>query len=220
MVNENKIKVSSGYGNLIYGALILAVIVGGYFLIRPQYDSYQQKKDQVTAKQAEVDQYDKIYKDMQALQQKYKKLSAEAIASVDKFLPNEDKTEEMMLQLDAIARDKGMLVSNMAFTLEPVVADATAAAVTAQTATETTTTETAAGTLKLAAMKISATVTGSYDAFKQFLDEAEKNLRLLEITSLTFSESSTEGAPAGVYTYTVNLETYFLTDEDLTATTQ
>ncbi|MFH1508723.1 MAG: hypothetical protein ABIE68_01005 [bacterium] len=230
MANNDGLKMVSGYGNLIYGVLIVVLLIGGYFLLKPQYNSYQENETAIEEKTAVVESQDKIYQDMIRLKKQYESVSTKAVAELTNFLPEEDLAEETMLKLDGIATDNSMLISDYGFTKE-IVVDNSSSDSTEATATldndleddlllEETTTEIITTEYKeksLAQLSLSLTAEGSYENFKNFLSEIQDNLRLYEISSFTFAESSTEENVTGVYTYQINLYTYYLTDEEITA---
>ena len=231
MAKGDKIKTPSGYGNLILGLLIVVLVIGGYFLLQPQYEKYKQNQESLKEKELLVDGQNKIYQDMQSLKKEYENLSTSVVKEMALFLPSEDDIEELMLQMQTLASENGVFMPDFSFASEMV--DLTKFGTSPTTTTtaselkdfeesigdEDVVIETKNKQSKLAVVTISTVATGSYDNFKLWLDAVEKNMRLIEIKTIDFNAASsgegTDNIP-GAYSYNLNLRTYFLTEENIT----
>jgi len=109
---------------------------------------------------------------------------------LERMLPSNIDNIRLIIEITQIAQGRNLVAKNI------TIGDTTSAADTVapgQTANQY-------GTLKL-----SFTVNASYPAFISFLQDLENNLRLVDISNITFSSNDT-----GFYDFNVTLKTYWL----------
>jgi hypothetical protein len=143
---------------------------------------------------------------------------------IAKLLPDHIDSVRLIIDLNNIAFRYGMSLSNIFLTL-PVSASKSSA-----TSGQVAPTQTSSGVPASVgpdyrlydSIKLSFSVTGTYSNFSAFLKDLESSLRLIDVTSLTFSSgkfaqpgsvapsSGVGSAGSDVYTYTMTVKTYYL----------
>ncbi len=139
----------------------------------------------------------------QDLQQKIDELGAtyNNISQADQdrlnlLLPDNVDNIQLIINVNTIAKQNGMAIKDIKVKADKPVAVATPAA---------------GGTVSVGADSalgsayLSFNVTGTYDAYKKFLADLSRSLRLIDITSSAFNTDD-----KGVYTYAIELKTYWL----------
>lgn len=120
-------------------------------------------------------------------------ISPDALTRLDAFLPDGVDNVQLILDLDALAARSGLELSNF------------------DTAEAETRTDNQSGTIALESedpidsIELSMRGSGTYAAFRTFLDGIEKSLRPLDLVSLNVKSSET-----GVYTYDMTFRLYWL----------
>lgn len=123
------------------------------------------------------------------LGEQYKKFSQADLEAVKKILPDHVDNIQLVLDIDGIARSKGLELKNIKIDEEKISKDE------------------ALGPQKnpYGSILVSFRTTGSYEKFLDFLKQLEQSMRIVDITSLSFKSTDT-----GVYDYAVTLKTYWL----------
>lgn len=172
--------------------ILFVVIAGGIFFgfIDPAYDRVKELR-------AEESQFDQALTRSKELQQvrdqllsRYNTFSQSELERLQKLLPDNVDNVRLILDFDALASRYGMRIRNVA--LETNESRAARGQV-------------GAGESRYDSLILSFSVTGSYDTFRAFLGDLEQSLRLVDVTSVTFSAT-----PTGVYDYSVAVKTYWL----------
>lgn len=180
-------------------AVFVAILAAAYFfLIAPKLDQVkQQRSSQLPMVQEELKALDVYFKQSDALSAFIKNYNATHQTAIDKtnyILPNKAKIPELMAQLEALAAKDGFKVSSMDVGSKEVKRDSRNDA-EAQAITDS--------GLKMLSVSLGING-GDYFALKQFLQDVEDHLRLLDVMSINFQ--STEGAGE----YLLNIQTYYL----------
>ncbi len=178
----------------IVGILIALGLFVGY--IHPTYTG------DVAAARAQVKSYDNALAAARAFAEKEGELLSEKsalpeeqLARLQTFLPDGVDNVQLILDLDALATRSGLKLSNF---------DVAAPDLNQES-------ELTGNRLPLVSEKpaesltLSVSATGTYGAFRAFLDGAEHSLRLLDLIGLEIRDSAT-----GVYTYSMVFRIYWL----------
>lgn len=123
-------------------------------------------------------------------------IPAEGLTRLEAFLPDNVNNIQLILDLDALAARAGVQLSN--FSIE---GDGAAA----QTQSSGDGALALESTNPVGSIDVTVTAVGSYGAFRNFLESAEKSLRLLDVVGINITSSD-----SGVYTYDVTLRIYWL----------
>lgn len=196
--------------NLI--ALLLILVSGGvfYYITFPMYGEVQTLR----AKKAEYDQALNSSQEAQkvraALETKYNSISPENLNRLEGFLPNNIDNIRLIIEIDKIASQHNLTISNAQVT----VAKETPTAIN-QEENVMVIESTDYGT-----GKFSFATSGTYEQYRSFIKDLEQSLRLINITSLSLSVAGS-GTPSSsspsvsetgeeIYSYTTTFDTYWL----------
>lgn len=177
--------------------MIAAVIAGFALFIVPTYGD-------ISALRAQEADYNTILANARTLQQerntlvqKYNAFDPGELARLNTLLPTNPHNVSLILELDAVAAQYGMVLQNVK------IDDSTAAQPAA--ARPGTTSNTDVGDLG-----ITFSVSGSYDGFVSFIKTIERSLRIIDIQKISFAATGTTTAASPNYQYTVGIKTYWL----------
>jgi len=171
--------------------LLIGASIGIFMLFT---DSEYQK---VKAIQLEIADYEKaisksreVLAKRQSLADKYKLFSNKDLESVKKLLPEHVDNIQLVLDVNGIARKKGMSLKSIKIDEEKVAASSAVL-----------------GTDKkpYSTILVSFKVSSPYENFSEFLLELEQSLRIVDVTALSFRAND-----KGVYDYNVTIRTYWL----------
>lgn len=119
-------------------------------------------------------------------------IAPEALARLEAFLPDSVNNIQLILDLDALAARSGVRLSNFA-----VDEASSPSGGEGELALESSN--------PVGSLEVTVTAAGTYAAFVNFLEAAEKSLRMLDVVAL--SVTSTDN---GIYTYDVTFRIYWL----------
>lgn len=164
-------------------ALIIFLAVGYFALLRPKFEATRANL------QASISDQQKIYAQQEArlaslrgMAEIYKKIDAGDLNKFNKFLPDTYAPEQLFGELEEIISKQGLLLSSISLT-PPV--------------------ETASSTLPASVGSLSIDLSlgaVDYRGLKNLLNTLETNLRLFDVTNVSFSPAS-EAAQLQVDTY-------------------
>lgn len=124
-------------------------------------------------------------------------ISEESLARLEAMLPNGVDNVQLILDLDALANRTGVRLSN--FDVAPTIDDdEVESGLTGNRISLT-------GERPAESLTLAVSATGSYAAFRTFLEGTERSLRLLDLVGLEVRDSAT-----GVYTYDMVFRIYWL----------
>ena len=167
---------------------------------------------QVKALKAQTSQYDtalsnatKLQEERDALNTKYRSLSPDDLARLQKMLPDTADNIRFIIDIQQMAQSYGMTLSTIKF---DAGAGAPAAAGSAPTAlSSATSADVASASQDYGALDITFSTTATYENFLSFLKDIESSLRLTDVESIDFAA----GDPVkGTTIFTVKLRTYWL----------
>jgi Tfp pilus assembly protein PilO len=169
----------------------IAIIV---WFIMPEYDNLTLAKADRAAQEESLTSKQAYLTKLNKLKEKYDEAKG-LVPRVDQIFPSTPDIPNLLAEVPDIAGRNGMNVTNIAFsdTKGASTDDATAPAESYKS------------------MLINLSVSGSYDSFKNFLRDMEKELRIMDVQSVQFvvpsisDDSSTEKEMS----FTLGIKTYF-----------
>ncbi len=155
------------------------------------YGNYQNSRIQIQENKdtlVEIDNYKKLANE---LTQKYQTIGGD-FAKIRMALPSGPEFAGIIGSLDSIARMSNVNIAGMTFReietapkVEP-------------------------GTADYSVVEINLAATGSYEELKTFFEETEKELRLMDVTSISFKKGSTQrGSTKSVIDANVIINAYY-----------
>lgn len=169
--------------------VILAVSALLFFTFTdPLYKNVKIIKNQVSQLNEALNDSKKIQEIRGALLDRFNALSSDDLQRIQKALPDHIDNVRLILEINRIASEQGLILKDVRVSEE----------------------EQKEGVFgpderKFGTTGLDINIIGSYSAFVNFVINLEKSLRILEITSLSFTSTS-----QGINTYSINLETYWL----------
>ncbi len=129
------------------------------------------------------------------------------IAKLQKLLPDNVDNIRLILEIEGVASPYGMTLKNVKYDTTP----------TDTTISNNPTTVAKNSNSDYSTWNLEFSTTGTYSNFLNFIQDLEKNLRIVDISSIDFS-SNTGGAVGpnlnpnslSTYTYTFKVKTYYL----------
>lgn len=178
--------------NSIFVTIVLFILAGGVFFgfTDPRYVSIQalteeyEKLDRATEKMRELNE------ERAQLQEERNQFSPDDLDRLHKALPDNVDNVKLINDLNGIAERYNMTVRNARVVFETnssgdIVVDENLHGV----------------------VSVQFSVSGPYQTFLSFLRKLEQSLRIVDITNISFSSSSTD---SDFYEYQISLKTYWL----------
>jgi len=126
------------------------------------------------------------------------------LARVSAFLPDSVDNVQLIVDLNSLAARSGIQLSDFDIAAGTEAA-ATAGTLNAPVALAGSPTTVLGSGESVESLQLSVSATGTYAAFRTFLDGVEKSLRPLDVVELEVQDSAT-----GVYTYKITFRLYWL----------
>ena len=195
--------------------IIFIGIAGAFFFMvtNPMYNSISDVKAQAASYNDALNTSKTLESERDALTTKYNAIDPDDLTKLQKLLPDNVNNIRLILEIEQIAAPYGMTLTNIKY-------DATGV-----TGTTDTTTVVQGGSAPSASNKdygtfnLEFSTSGTYDNFMNFTKNLESNLRIVDISSISFSSDSSSGATTGVsakagspevYNYDFKIKTYWL----------
>ncbi len=196
--------------------LIGSAVAGFLLLTQPIYD-------EATALKVEADKYNEALANSKILQQerdrlteKFNSFQAEDIKRLQKIVPDSVDNIKLILEIQEVAQERGILVKNVEFEPEQFLeADPNATAEEKAKAQSNLRRPGAANNLDYEIFDLEFSIEGKYGAYVEFMKLLERSLRVVDIRSITFTPGTSEDKDklyVDNYKYTFRINTYRLKD--------
>lgn len=173
----------------------LFVLVLGLFLvfvfILPAWNKTGALNNEKTSKGRQLEDSRSIVVSIDELSAKYKKAKTD-LDKLSLAIPSEQQLPELLIQFEDMIKSNSMIVNNVEFTDEGV-----------STSNELL----SSGNVKTIRTKLA--IEGSYSNFKNLLKDIEHDIRLMDITAISFSRGGAAGDSS--MKFDVVLDTYYST---------
>lgn len=186
----------------ILPTILLAVSIGLFFLfINPVFEEVKALRVQQESFNEALSNSKKLQEVRGELTKRYNAFSPQDLDKLNKFLTTSPDNIRLIINIETIALQYGMVPTNIKFDIEQ---DVTPAEFTREEARER----------NFNVFNLEFSTAGTYDKFINFIKDLEKNLRLIDITSLSFSSAASRSPFAGeqtdIYTYDFKIRTYWV----------
>ncbi len=198
----HKLNTSQLLSGIILPVLFLGALLGGYLLILPRYQDLQAQKADLQSKR---DFFQQRSAQLQSVQEMVGELETkrQALTVLDEALPMAPRIPELLANLDALAKQSGLLIDNLQITPAPTLAElASGQEVTKVLRLE----KLLASTKNLGVMQLNIKLLGLYPNLKIFLQNLEQNLRLMDADSIVISQT---GENSSAHEYVLRVQTYY-----------
>lgn len=181
----------------IFLLILIGLSIGSFVLyIKPRYDRARDLKETIAQSAVNLDTAEKLKTSREELLAKYNSISKSDLDNLKTLLPDSVDNIRLIIQIDSLATRNGLsTVRGVDYQSQQT------AAVAAQTPD--------AARQPYGDFTISFETSGQYKNFLSFLSDLEENLRLVDVTAITFTPSSNQSL-TGTMSYRVTLKTYWL----------
>lgn len=146
---------------IISAVLLLFVIVGGIFIIRPQYESFQTLSNQLDNLKIDLEQKQEYYAKINEINNNLEQYKDE-IAKIDSAIPTDPSAAALWDYFVRTAPENGLIVKKIDQGI----------------------TATSAATDRVQKIPILVSLVGSYSGFKNFLGAVYRSSRIIEVESI------------------------------------
>lgn len=175
---------------LIVAGVLLVILAGGFYLLYNEINILASTRSTYLQKQQILEEKQKQLNDINKLLENYNEVLTQA-KKASYVLPSKEDVPELISQISALAKESEIAVSDINFS-EPRVSKKTA-------------------TQEYSVLKITMTAVGSYENLKKFIKKLEVNIRIVDITSIDFSNQPvTPEAPTNIFSYVLGMQAYYL----------
>ncbi len=192
---------------LIVPIILLAVSIGLFVsYTNPTYRSLGELRATYSAYNEALSNSKKLLDIRNDLTARYNAISAEDRQKLETMLPDNVDNIRFILDIEEISRPYGQ-----AMRPRDVKYDPNAQEVATKKTAQATPGQLEAQNRPYGEFELEFASTGTYSNFVKFLRDMEKNLRIVDITSITFAAPDTVGvANTGQYKYNFEVKTYWL----------
>ena len=186
----------------VIGIILVIGLLGYVFLIGPKYAAIQGVGLlEFTSKQQQLEQKKQELARLEQLARDFFDLNTSELQRIEEVLPKSPKSGDLFAQFEVLANRSEVQLNSISVNKGdtfPVV-DAGETDVVTQTP--------ALQSVGVLDINIKVASLDSYDKLKVFLDNIEKNMRLVDLTSLQYLTESEQD------TYSLNLKAYYLYEQ-------
>lgn len=191
--------------------LIASAVLGFVLMTQPIYD------EALVLKQ-EADKYNEALANSKILQeerdrltQKWNNISQEDLARLEKIVPDSVDNIKLILEIQRVAQERGILVKNVQFEPEQFAENDPAT----QNQSANLRRPSTGDSTDYETFDMAFSIEGKYGAFVDFMKLMEKSLRLIDVKTISFTPGTSEDKDkeyTDYYQYTFRINTYRLRD--------
>ena len=191
--------------------IIFILIAGTLFfvLVRPLYSDTSKLRTDINVYNTALDNSKDLQTTRDALLTNYQNITTEDKNRLLEFLPNSVNNIGLILQIERIAKIHNMTISDITFNVEKPGATTKGSSVSIKTNDPN-------ANKPFGIFPFEFSTDGTYEDFVGFLTDIERNLRLVDVKSVTFAvptQVASKNNPdfnANIYSYSLKVETYWL----------
>jgi len=193
----------------ILPVILIGVALSGFFMFtEPFYNSISSEREQVASYNEALDNSKALEAQRDVLTQKYNSFDPDNLAKLQKLLPDNVDNIRLILEIEKVASPYGMVLKDVKYNATDSTPAPQAAGVVQGATSVNNSSNKDYGTWNL-----EFSTQGTYDNFIKFLEDLENNLRIVDVSSIQFSSSTSAGlssASSSAYTYNFKIKTYWL----------
>ncbi len=195
-------------GKLIIPVLLIGLSFGSYFLYtQPIYGEAKVVKEEVVKLKDNEEKLNAALKKKDNLATTYNALDTTLVARLEKLMPDNLDNIKLIIDVDRTAKQYGTILNAVKFDVDQQAKAATGTAAGAAASTSVRDNKTALESKKdYNSFSLTMTFTGTFDNFTKLMGDMEKNLRIIDVTSIVFDAQDTKE----VYKFEVKAKIYWL----------
>lgn len=193
--------------------IILIGIAGAFFFVftNPIYNNISALNSDVASYNGALDNSKMFENERDKLTSKYNQIDPENLVKIKKLLPDNVDNIRLILEIGQIALPYGMVLKDVKYSV-----------IDSNTSTTATTGTVIKGgsipetSKNYGIFDLEFSVSGTYDNFISFTKDLESNLRIVDISSITFSSNTGSAGNnpktslSDIYKYDFKIKTYYL----------
>lgn len=179
---------------ILISIFLIAVAAFIFFApLPPLLDQIEELKVEKAELNAALDNAKEIIAVREELTSRYNQFSSADLTKLDKLLPNNVDNVRLIIDINSIALKYGMVLKNIVIRTEEQIAAGTALGPVPSSG-------------QFRTVELGFSVSGDYEALRNFLSDLGRSLRLVDIASVNFSPDLS----TGLANYKISLRTYWL----------
>lgn len=196
----------------IFPIFLVAISLAVFFIfVRPLYGDVAILRADIGAYTTALDNSKSLQETRDALLETYQNIPAVDKERLLQFLPSSVNNIGLILELEKLAKDHNLTIGDIRFETQSVTeAEKKTSSVTIKA-------NDPSANRTFGVFPFEFSVSGTYDNFTLFLKDVEKNLRLVDVKSISFTvpQRPTTKNPetedtSHIYNYSLKIETYWL----------
>lgn len=177
----------------IAAVLIIASVFAVFYFIYPAYKNNFVLKEEIMVLEENLSRQKTLKTKINSVYDDYSSQDPKKIDFIqNRIAPSSFDIPQLLIQMEALTTENGLIMKSISFVSAGSLADK-----------KTTQSEIKSGSMTIA-------LEGSYYAFKNFLKNVESNVRLMDVSSISFSApilSQKQLIP--IFSFNVSLQTYY-----------
>lgn len=174
--------------------LLVTLAIGVFYVyIDPTYRDVRVLQAQEAEYAAAVSSAKEVEQIRDGLVAKYNSFATEDLARLEEMVPKKIDNVRLVTEIDALGEQYGISVRSIQLVEEKQIQEEGSIV--------------DGGSDQYRILRISFVFEAGYDSFVKFMGDLERNLRIVDLSTLSFSAVSDVG---GTYTYNVTIKTYWL----------
>lgn len=194
-------------GKFLIPTLLLALSIGSYFLYtKPIYEEAKVISEEVVKLKDAQTKLNDALKKRDNLATSYNSLDTALVARLEKLMPDNLDNIKLIIDIDRTAKQYGMILNSVKFDVDQS-AKAGSSTTTASTTVAIRDNKTALENKKdYNSFNLTMTFSGNFSNFTKLMSDIEKNLRIIDVSSITFDAQDGKD----IYKYEVKAKIYWL----------
>lgn len=201
-MRKPSLNLSQYSSGLFIPILVLAGAGFAFFIMLPKFKEVRQSREVLVGKQAAMEQRRNAFAGMEKIIADLEVKRSE-LGPLDEAIPTSPDIPELLANLEQLARQSGLLISDIQISTAPTVSSLAPGEDLARAQRAEQLMRSAEN---LSIMNISLNVVGQYPQLEAFFLNMERNLRLMDLQTVSFGETDED---AGGQEYNLQLETYY-----------
>ena len=162
---------------------------------KPMWEELKIKKEDKFALEATRKRFEELSKKLEELRIKYASISDKDKKNLREMMPSKVDYPIFLMNLDSIASARNTRIKQISIQDVKSVSSGQP--------------ENKAASSVFEPVSLSFSISASYDTFKNFLSDLEKNRRLIDVDSISFSSSDKKDAKEQVYNFSIKANIYW-----------
>lgn len=177
--------------NLIIFILLIFLVLGTIFIWWPKYQDFSALNLKIKEKETELQNKEEYFSDLSQLSRKLKEEYSSEIAKIDLALPTDFSVFELLILLKKESSQNGLILEKFDIGSIPSLGASKEP-------------------LEVREIPINISLFGSYSALKNFLSSLQKNTRIFDVKSISFSSSKKEEEKkeGEIFNFNLTIKTY------------